>query len=205
MSVENGKLEGMLVYVMLDKPVDCFDKSKGQEFKAGVVVDEDTADAFAEKFPKQAARKIKRSDFEEICKVAPPDGTEKNMYIITLKRNSKITDKKTGEKVDLPAKWRPRLFQKQGNALVDLTNTTLAGNGSYGVISFEEGQTQYGVVARLKNVLVTDLVEYIRPAGNTYEAGDEFSDAPAKAAEKKPAGKAKTKPAVEDDPEGLPF
>jgi hypothetical protein len=206
MSVENGKLEGMLVYVMLDKAVPCFDAEKGNEFKAGVVVDEDTADAFAEMFPKQAARKVKRSDFEKFYKVAPPEGDEKNLYVITLKKNSKIKDRDTGDKVDLPAKYKPRLLQKQGNTLVDLTNTTLAANGSYGIISFEAGETMYGKIARLKNVLVTELIEFERTGGGSYEAGDEFSDvATAKAAEKKPAGKAKAKPAVDELESDLPF
>ena len=81
------KLTGMLVFVCLDKAVSCFDKEKGKEFKAGVVVDEDTADAFADIFAKQPAKKVKRSEFESIYKCEPPEGTEKNLYVITLKKN----------------------------------------------------------------------------------------------------------------------
>jgi hypothetical protein len=35
------KLTGMLVYVCVDKAIPCYDKEKGKEYKAGVVVDED--------------------------------------------------------------------------------------------------------------------------------------------------------------------
>ena len=44
------KLTGMLLYVQLDQAVPCYDKTKGKEWKASIVVDEDTADAFAEIF-----------------------------------------------------------------------------------------------------------------------------------------------------------
>jgi hypothetical protein len=104
------KLTGMLVYVQLDKSVPCYEKEKGKEWKAGVVVDEDTADAFAEIFNKQPARKVKRTEFESIYKVAPPEGTEKNLYVITLKKNDKLAN---GEPV--PDKYRPRVFLQNDN------------------------------------------------------------------------------------------
>lgn len=211
------KLNGMLVYACLDKPVDCFDKDKGQEYKCGVVVDEDTADAFAAEFPKQAARKVKRSEFEGIYKCQPPEGSEKNLYVITLKKNSQITDKSTGDKIPLPAKYKPRLLQKQGSTLVDLTGTEKAGNGSYGTVSYEAGETRYGLVARLKNVLVKELVPYEGGGGSDYEVGDEFGDddasdgnggnvkVPAKAKTAVAKPKPTPKPQEDEDEENLPF
>lgn len=212
--LENNKLEGMIVYCMLEKPVACYDAEKGNEYKCGVVVDEDTADAFAERYPKQAARKVKRTEFAEIYKTEPPEGTEKNLYVITLKKNSQITDKKTKEKIDLPSKYKPRVMQKQGNTLVDITNTVLPANGSMGIVSFEDGETKFGIVARLKNVLITEMIEYQKPEGSDYEAGDEFSDVladakPAKAVEDKPkVTKPKVKqpePSDDDLDSDLPF
>lgn len=164
------KLTGMLVYVQLDKSVPCYEKEKGKEWKAGVVVDEDTADAFAEIFNKQPARKVKRTEFESIYKVAPPEGTEKNLYVITLKKNDKLAN---GEPV--PDKYRPRVFLQNGNTRTDITMTTLVGNGSYGTISIDRYDNDYGSSARLMNILVTDLVEYER-TGNDYESGSEFDD-----------------------------
>ena len=41
------QLRGMLVYVCVTKPVNCLDKDRGTEWKAGVVLtDEDQADEF---------------------------------------------------------------------------------------------------------------------------------------------------------------
>jgi hypothetical protein len=214
------KLNGMLVFACLEKPVDCFDKDKGQEYKCGVVVDEDTADSFAAEFPKQAARKVKRSEFEGIYKCAPPEGSEKNLYVITLKKNSQITDKATQEKIPLPVKYRPRLLQKQGATLVDLTSTEKAGNGSYGTVSYEAGETRYGLVARLKNVLVTKLIPYEGGGGSDYEVGDEFADdsasddnggsvkvPPSAKTKEAPKAKPKAAPKPQDDDmdEDLPF
>jgi len=202
----NTKLKGMIVYCMLDKPNPCYDAEKGFEYKCGVVVSEDEADAFAEKYPKQAARKVKRADFEGIYKVAPPEGTEKNLYIITLKKNAHYKDKNTGENTPIPPKYRPRVLRKEGSTLVDLTNTVKPANGSYGIVSFDEGETRYGPVARLRNVLIEELIEY--EGGEEYNPGDEFADdgegevkVPAKAIQKAKA-KATSKPVEEDD---LPF
>lgn len=211
------KLTGMLVFVCLDKAVPCFDKEKGKEFKAGVVVDEDTADAFAEIFAKQPAKKVKRAEFESIYKVAPPEGTEKNLYVITLKKNEKLAN---GE--DIPDKYRPRVFLQEGNTRKDITLSTLVGNGSYGTISIDRYDNDYGSSARLQNILVTDLIEYERK-GSDYESGSEFDDdnaddgegnnvkVPASAkTTKKPDAKAKpkaaTKPAEDEfDDSDIPF
>lgn len=199
------KLTGMLVFVCLDKAVPCFDKEKGKEFKAGVVVDEDTADAFAAIFAKQPAKKVKRSEFESIYKCEPPEGTEKSLYVITLKKNEKLAN---GE--DIPDKYRPRVFLQEGNTRKDITFSTLVGNGSYGTISIDRYDNDYGSAARLQNILVTDLIEYER-TGSNYEAGSEFDDdnaddgegnnvkVPASAkgkpkADAKPAAKPKTPP-----------
>ena len=207
------KLSGMLVFVCLDKAVPCFDKDKGKEFKAGVVVDEDTADAFAEIFAKQPAKKVKRSEFESIYKVEPPEGTEKNLYVITLKKNEKLAN---GE--DIPDKYRPRVFLQEGNTRKDITFSTLVGNGSYGAISIDRYDNDYGSSARLQNILVTDLVEYER-RGSDYQAGDEFNDdnaddgegnsikVPAKAAKTstKPASKSQRPVVLDDMSDESPF
>lgn len=205
------KLTGMLLYVQLDQAVPCFDKDKGKEWKASIAVDEDTADAFAEIFPKQAAKKVKRSEFEGIYNVAPPEGSEKNLYVITLKRNEKLAN---GEPV--PEKYRPRVFvdvqTDEGRIRKDITSTILVGNGSYGTISIDRWDNEYGSSARLQNILVKDLIEYERKSGG-YEAGSEFDDddaddgegnnvkvpAKAKQAAAKPAAKKKEEPKDEFD------
>lgn len=184
------KLTGMIVYCVVKDAIACYEKEKGKEWKCGIVVDEDTADAFAELYPKQAARKVKRAEFEGIFKVAPPEGDEKNLYVITLKKNERLAN---GELV--PDKYRPRVFEQEGNSRLDVTFTKLPANGSMGSISIDHYESKHGNIARLKNVLVTSMIEY--EGGAEYEAGSEFDDeveAPAPA--QKPAAKKPVKPAA---------
>lgn len=193
-------LEGMLVYCMLHQATPCYDKEKGTEWKCGVVVDEDTADAFAEIYAKQPARKVKRTEFKEIYKCDPPEGNEKNLYVITLKKNTHLANKEP-----VPDKYKPRVFEQVGKTLVDITETKLPANGSYGAISIDHYENSFGASARLKNVKVTSLIEFERNE-STYEPGSEFSTAdddnggtakvPAKAKTAAPKGK---KPPVDSD------
>ncbi|MCZ2397850.1 MAG: hypothetical protein LC100_15070 [Chitinophagales bacterium] len=164
-------LEGMLVYCMLHQATPCYDKEKGTEWKCGVVVDEDTADAFAEIYAKQPARKVKRTEFKEIYKCDPPEGSEKNLYVITLKKNTHLANKEP-----VPDKYKPRVFEQVGKTLVDITETKLPANGSYGAISIDHYENSFGASARLKNVKVTSLIEFKRSESN-YQPGDEFDSA----------------------------
>ena len=164
-------LEGMLVYCMLHQATPCYDKEKGTEWKCGVVVDEDTADAFAEIYAKQPARKVKRTEFKEIYKCDPPEGNEKNLYVITLKKNTHLANKEP-----VPDKYKPRVFEQVGKTLVDITETKLPANGSYGAISIDHYENSFGASARLKNVKVTSLIEFERNE-STYEPGSEFDSA----------------------------
>lgn len=164
------KLEGTIVYCMVDRPRDCYEKEKGQEFKCGIVLtDEDVVDQFNDTYTKQAAKKVKTADFEAEFKCPPPEGAGKNVWVITLRKNTKLSN---GEPV--PDKYLPRVFQRKGAALVDITKTILPANGSKGAISIDHYDAKLGAVARLKNVLITDLIEYERSSGASYEPGDEF-------------------------------
>lgn len=180
-------LEGMIVYCMAQTAGPCYDKDKGFEWKCGIVVDEDTADAFNEQYPKQPAKKVKRSDFAAEFKTEPPEGDEKNLYVITLKKNTKLAN---GE--DVPEKYQPKVFEEVDGKLVDITKMKLPGNGSLGQVSIDHWANDYGAFARLRNVKITHLVEY-----EGAQAGDEFSSGSSKETKKsnpkptpKPAAKA---------------
>jgi len=200
-------LIGTLVYVMLDKPRNCYEESKGQEYKSGIVItDEDIVDEFNDLYPKQSAKKVKAADFEETYKCPVPEGAGKNVWVITLRKNTKLANG-----ADLPDKYRPRVFQRKGGVLVDITTTILPSNGSKGEISIDHYEGKMGNVARLKNVLVTDLIEYEGGKGSNYESGSEFDaddgsstpvKVPAKAVEK---AKAKVKPPVDGSDSSDPF
>jgi hypothetical protein len=196
------KLFGTLVYVMLDKPRACYDETKGQEYKCGIVVDEDTADTFNALYPKQAAKKVKATDFEAIYKCPPPEDSGKNVYVITLKKNSVLAN---GNPV--PDKYRPRVLEKQGNTVVDVTFTKLPSNGSKGAISVDHYEGKMGNVARLKNVLVTEMIEYVRTTVE-YEVGSEFDESPVQSPKVEPPQEQKkpvVKKAAKQEEDDIPF
>lgn len=205
------QLEGTLVYVMCDKPVACFEKEKGQEWKAGIVItDEDLADAWDEAYPKQPCKKVKSSTFEDTYHCKLPEGAEKNVWIVTLKKNTKLANG-----ADVPDMYRPHVFEvvpnKSGGVdKIDITMTKLTGNGSKGIITVDHWAGEKGDVARLKNVFVTELIEYVKPEGSGYNPGDEVElpglKPAAKAEVKKPAAKAKpAKAETPDEDDGDPF
>lgn len=203
-----NKLTGTLVYVQVNKPVDCFVKEKGQEWKASIIVDEDTADAWNEAYPKQTATVIKTSEFEDKFKIPAPFPDAKKQYQITLRKNTQYvkTEKdEDGNEVKnsypVPAEYQPKVFLQTENGREDITTTKLVANGSKGIISVQVRELRVGNVANLGNVLVTDLVEY---KAEKKAAGSEFDDiapsAPSKSA--KVSGK---KPEAASEDESDPF
>lgn len=222
-----NKVEGYLYYICLQKPVPCVDEEKGKEYKVSVVVARDFAEEYEEAFTKVSLKKVRTADFEGQYKTEPPEefAGEKFQYIITLRKNTLLGN---GEPV--PTVYLPKVLIKKGSKLVDVTQETLVGNGSKGVVSLDIYSTDKGkypgTYPRLKNVLVTELVEYERPEGN-YDPnvdpvfGEFESDAvptdkefsskkeepkeTQKPAPKASAGKAKAKPSKTDDDTDSPF
>jgi hypothetical protein len=205
------KLEGMLLYICVNKPVKAYLKPgtapKPDEWKASIAIsDEDVLDEFEDYIKeidsKASIKKVKTAEFESIYKVAPPEGAGKNIWIVTFRKSTKLgkTDK------DVPDLFKPKVFEKIGSTLVDITNSKLVGNGSIGAISIERFDRNNGTASLyLKNVMVTDLIEYVQ-AENDYNPGDEFSDEgddePAdKPAEKAPEAPKKNKTAAKSNKE----
>jgi hypothetical protein len=213
-----SKIQGTLVYVQINEPVKAYVKPgtppKPDEWKAGVVLtDEDYVDdleAYAKSLDTLLGlKKVKSADFEAAYKVPAPEGAGKNVWVLTLRKSVELG--KTGKPV--PDLYKPKVFEKIKNTLVDITNSKLVGNGSIGTISVDRfDRTSGGSSLYLKNVLVTDLIEYVK-ADSDYESGSEFDDeAPApKPAVKtvakpapKPTSKAKAIQAAEEE-DDLPF
>lgn len=212
-----NKLTGMLLYVCLNKPVKAYVKAgepaKPDEWKASIAIaDEDTIDSY-EEFAKgidakTSIKKVKTSEFEAIYKVAPPEDAGKNVWVVTLRKSTQLG--KTGKEV--PDLYKPKVFEKVGSTLVDVTHSKLPANGSLGSISIDKFERTNGTASLyLKNVLVTNMIEYVAPESD-YNPGDEFGEegsvaAPAKAEksakESKPAKAAK--PAAEAEDDDLPF
>ena len=158
-------IEGTLVFVTVQTPQTKY-QSTDKEFKVGIVVDEDTADSWNERFPKQTAKVVKTSDFKETYKIDPVFPDEKKQYVITIKKPASYKDGK-----ELPEMYRPKVLLQDGKTAIDVTKTTLPANGSKGKVSFEENNNDFGTFSRLKNVLVTEMIEYKKGGGN---AADEF-------------------------------
>ena len=216
-----NKLTGTLLYVQLNKPVKAYVKAgedpKPAEWKASIAItDEDTVDAFEEYATgidaKVSVKKVKTVDFEEKYKVAPPEGAGKNIWVVTFRKSTELG--KTGKPV--PDLYKPKVFEKIGKTLVDVTNSKLPANGSLGSISIDVFTRDNGTSSLyLKNVLVTDMIEYVPDETAQYEAGSEFDDEadapaekPAAKAEAKPAAKAKAvkpKAAEADEEDDVPF
>jgi hypothetical protein len=213
------KLTGMLLYVQLHKPVKGYvkagDAPKPDEWKASVAItDEDVLDqyeAFAKEVDaKTSIKKVKTADFETTYKVAPPEDAGKNIWVVTLRKSTELG--KTGKPV--PDLYKPKVFEKVGKALVDVTNSKLPANGSYGSISIDKFERTNGTTSfYLKNVLVTSMIEYTPDETAAYEAGSEFDDeAEAEAPKAKPAAKAEAKPKARakvetpaDEDDDIPF
>lgn len=212
------KLTGMLLYVSLNKPQKAYVKAgepaKPDEWKASVAItDEDILDQY-EEFAKNidaktSVKKVKTAEFEGIYKVAPPEDAGKNIWVVTLRKSTELG--KTGKPV--PDLYKPKVFEKVGKALVDVTNSKLPANGSYGSISIDKFERTNGTTSLyLKNVLVTDMIEYVPDETTAYEAGSEFDDEPAEAPKAKPAAKVEAKPKARakvevaaEDEDDIPF
>ena len=210
-----NKLTGMLLYVQLNKPVKAYVKAgedpKPDEWKASIALtDEDTVDefeAYAKKIDaKVSLKKVKKDDFEEVYKVAPPEDAGKNIWVVTLRKSTQLG--KTGKPV--PELYQPKVFEKVKNTLVDVTRTKLPANGSMGSISIDVfTRTNGNSSLYLKNVLVTDMIEYVADESAAYVPGDEFGDGAEAQAEEAPKEKAKPKakaaPAKDEAEEDTPF
>jgi len=177
------KVEGMLQYVCIRDAVKAYQKPgaapKPDEWKVSIVLtDEDYVDALEEWATKidckLSLKKVKSASFEETYKTAPPENAGKNVWVWTLRKSVELG--KTGKPV--PDKFKPKVYQRKGATLVDITNTALVGNGSTGVVSTDLFVRNNGSVSiYLKNVLVTNLIEWIKTeASDSYVEGSEFED-----------------------------
>jgi hypothetical protein len=217
------KIKGTLVYVQVDKPGKGYkDPASGtqnpDEWKVGIVLtDEDYVDALKEhakknKWQMSDIKDIKVSEFEAKYKCPVPEEakSQKKVWLMTVKKSTMLG--RTGNEV--PEIYRPKVYQKIKNTLVDITHDPdkIPANGSEGYVSlnFFEKTTGFTSVS-LKNVLVTNLIPYVKSSSEVYSPGAEFDDAdipasafkdkePAKAVAKAKVSKAETSELESDIP-----
>lgn len=165
-------VSGVLVYTCIQQPTLKYQDKVNKEYKVSIVVDEDEADNWSEKFPKQAAKAIKTADFKNEFKIDAPFPSEKKQYVITLKKDAQYKDGNP-----LPDNLKPKVFlttgtDASGKAIMkDVTKDKLVGNGSVGVVSYETVSNDYGDFARLKNVRVDSLIEYAKRGDGDDDLG----------------------------------
>lgn len=220
---EFNKISGYLYYTCIQNPVPCMEESKGKEFKVSIVTSRDFADDYADFYTKTSVKKVRTADFEAQYKTAPPEefADEKFQYVITVRKNTNL-----GNGNPVPAMYCPKVLIRKKGKLVDVTEDTLVGNGSKGIASLEVYETDTGKYPgkypRLKNILVEELVEYVKPESNNranfddvfgeYESNavptegefEEKKEEPkptAKPASRKPTAK----PKLADEDEESPF
>lgn len=197
-TLTQNTIEGTLVFVTIQTPQTKY-QSTEKEFKVGIVVDEDTSDSWNERFPKQTAKVVKTSDFKETYKIDPVFPDEKKQYVITIKKPASYKDGK-----ELPEMYRPKVLLQDGNTAIDVTKTTLPANGSKGKVSFEENNNDFGTFSRLRNVLVTEMIEYKKGGSNV---GDDFGLEVQGASDfdEQPTNESKTSKNTDEEEGEIPF
>lgn len=199
-----GVIEGVLVYAKIAQPDQKY-QSKDTEFSVGIIVNEDDADAWEEKFKKQPPRKVKAMEFEAKYRFPLPEQFkgEKNVFQITLKRDAVVD----GEPF-YPDNY-PKVFLDTADERIDITKSRMIANGSYGKVSYRINSNDFGTFAKLSNVLLDEegFIEYESKGGGA--AGSEFGGGrPVKVeAEKESVTKARAprqEEADEEDFESLP-
>ena len=197
-TLTQNTIEGTLVFVTIQTPQTKY-QSTDKEFKVGIVVDEDTGDSWNERFPKQTAKVVKTSDFKETYKIDPVFPDEKKQYVITIKKPASYKDGK-----ELPEMYRPKVLLQDGNTAIDVTKTTLPANGSKGKVSFEENNNDFGTFSRLRNVLVTEMIEYKKGGSNV---GDDFGLEVQGASDfdEQPTNESKTSKNTDEEEGDIPF
>lgn len=191
-------IEGFLYYAKIAEPGLRYQSDETQ-WSIDVVVDKATAKAWSKQFPKQKHKEVDNDEFERIFKTPPPYSDESEQYIVKVKKDTHYRDKESGELVPVPDQYHPKVFNSDGE---DITESTLIGNGSKGVVAYDVNTNSYGSFAKLTGVRVDQLIEYVRPVTDAKAAL--FGGKPNAASGSKP--KRVTAKAVEAEPDDqLPF
>lgn len=204
-------ISGVLCFAKVTEPAFKYESDTEKEFSIQVVVDEDTFDTFGETYGKQKGKAIKTGDFEGIFKIKPPYPNDKKQFVLKLAKGATYKSKENGSLVNVEKKYWPKIMVLEGGQPVPIEEGILIANGSKGQVSFEENTNSYGTFAKLKNILVEELIEYKKTGEDA--AGDFGYRTKVQGSEDfKPAAKGAAKPAVKaskkvevDDSDLSPF
>lgn len=170
-----NNVKGIILYAAIQEPKNKY-KSEDTEWRVQVAVDKETAKAWKKAYKKQPVKEFDREEFLAQFKLTELHSSYDDIdefYVVNLKRGTKMKDKKTGEMVVVPDHMGPKVLLRKGSVQEDITKTKLVANGSLGVVSiFHKESAEFGDSAGLKNILITDLVEFVKSGA----AGDEFGE-----------------------------
>ena len=197
-------------FCKIQSPVEAINKAN-TELSVSVVMDEDTADAWNEANPNNLYKSLKNDAFVEKYKFDAPFKDQKKQFVVTVK---KMFSK---DGVELPAKFRSRVFEVIDGKNVDVTFEKLVGNGSRGKLSYSTYTNSFGQFAQLDAILVEDMIEYVQAEGTeSKSAGSDFGDVElaeatkgqktvVKQSDAKPVAKKVAKPEPDDEEMSSPF
>lgn len=202
-------ISGVLAYAKITEPVNKY-QSEEKEFSVDIIVDKATFKAFGKAFPKQKGKTVDNDEFESIYKIKPPFPDQDEQCVLKLKRSAQYKDG-----TELPKSYWPKILHKVGEDKAVLLEGVLIANGSKGKVSYEITENTYGTFAKLKNVLIEELIEYKKATnpGDDFGieveyAGNDFADT-GEGENNKPAAKSSKKESVstgfEDLEEDIPF
>lgn len=172
-----NNVKGIILYAAIQEPKLKYKSTTEFEWSVQVAVDKDTAKAWKKAYKKQPVKEYDREEFLAQFKLSELhesyDGVDE-FYVVTLKRGTTMKKKGSNELIPVPENMGPKVLLKKGSVQEDITNTKLVANGSLGVVSiFHKENEEFGDSAGLKNILVTNLIEFVKTGG---EAGDEFGE-----------------------------
>lgn len=160
-------IEGVACYVKVHKPYPKY-QSEEMEFTIDLIVPKDVAKQWKKDFKKQPPKEFDNDEFKEKFKIDPPFDDQDEQFVIKLKTEAQYKDGKEKEK-----KYWPRVLVLDDEGVaVDIEQGILVGNGSKVKVSYNTRSNDFGTFAKLKNILVLDLVEFEEFGGAS--AGSEF-------------------------------
>ena len=175
-------------YARIASPVAMFETDgKGPtelEWKADILIDEDTVDAIEKKYPnlRKKMNPITPKKYKATYKVDMPDDVEGPAILkLTMPVGFEYTDKKSGEKL-IGEKPQPKVLLKDdGKKARDITFEEYIGNGSQGKVILLHRATAFKNkpidVIELGSIMLTHLVEVEQKPGQGGDGGPDLKDA----------------------------
>lgn len=166
-------------YARIASPVLMYKKTgndpKDMEWKADLLIDEDTVDAIEKKYPNLRKRinPITPKKYNTQYKVEMPNDVEgPHILKLTMPVEIEFKDKQSGELKRLE-KPQPRVLVSEGGKAKEVTFDELIGNGSYGQVILKHRSTAYEGspidVVELGSINLKHLVEVNVKPGGTQE------------------------------------